>query len=154
MTDTFSNGLMLMANYFGNIILPIIAGLIVCSGIFAYSQHKDGAHQIHAALACLLVSGFCRTAEYFFVGYGQTDSGMFASGLLNLVNWVANVIMPLYAVFCFARGAIAYSGMMDRHGQVGAMRYAMSGVGCLMISGIVRLLEYFVVQGSIKGGIF
>jgi hypothetical protein len=152
MSDTFSNGLMLMANYFGNVILPIIAGLIICLGIYAFSQQKSGTHYIQAALACLLASGFLREAEFFFGT--TTDSTMFYTGLLGLVNWVGNVIMPLYAVWCFARAVMAYSGIFDRHGQTSAKMLMVSGIGCLAVSGILRMLEYFVVQGAAKGGLF
>ncbi len=32
--DPFSNGLVQMANYFGNIILPSMAGLVMCFGVY------------------------------------------------------------------------------------------------------------------------
>ncbi len=100
-----------------------------------------------------MVSGFLRTAEYFFVSSGTTGSGMYEAGLLHLVNWVCNVIMPLYAVFCFARGALSYGGILEKStiGE-GWLRYVISGFACLGISGIVRLLEYFVVRGNSIGG--
>ncbi len=153
MNDPFSNGLLQMANYLGNIILPIMAGLVLCYGVYAYSQKKDGGHYITGALACLLISGFLRTAESFFGNNGQTGSGTYAAGLLYLVNWVSNVIMPLYAVYCFSRGVLSYGGILDRTtiGE-GWLRYVISGFACLGISGIVRMLEYFVVQGIVGGG--
>ncbi len=122
-------------------------------GYMPYSQRKDGKHYINGALACLLISGFLRTAEYFFVSYGQTDSGMYEAGLLYLVNWVSNVIMPFYAVFCFSRGVLSYGGILEKSNiGEGWLRYVISGFACLGVSGTVRLLEYFVVQGTSNGG--
>jgi hypothetical protein len=153
MNDPFSNGLLQMANYFGNIILPIMSGLMLCFAVYAYSTRKNGKNYFNGGVACLMISGILRNAEYFFVSYGQTGSGMYAAGLLNLVNWVANVIMPLYAVFCFSRAVLSYGGILDIKTMGDDwLRYVLSGFGCLGVSGMVRLLEYFVVQGTNSGG--
>jgi len=149
-TDTFSAGLVSMANYLGNVILPICAGLVIALGLYAYSQRSDGQRYIIGGLACLLVSGFVREAE-FFIG-STTGSSMFMTGILGLVNWVCNVILPLYSVFCFSRGAMTLGGFMERF-NIGDdwTRYILTGIGCLGCSGIVRLLEYFILQSS--GGV-
>ncbi len=42
-SDTFSTGLVNMANYLGNIILPISAGLVVAIGLYAYSASRGWA---------------------------------------------------------------------------------------------------------------
>ena len=62
---------------------------------------------------------------------------------------MCNVILPLYSVFCFTRGALALGGFMERF-NIGDdwTRYFLSGGGCLAVSGIVRLTEYFVVQSA------
>ncbi|MDI3255161.1 hypothetical protein [Pseudacidobacterium ailaaui] len=148
--DSFSLGLASMSSYIGNVLLPIVAGLIICMGVFAYSKRMNGERYIYAALACLLVSGFIRAAEQFV---GSPDgSGSYEQGLLNLTNWLSNVIMPFYAVFCFARGVLSYSGVLDRTtvGE-GWLRYVISGFACLTVSGILRLLENLVASGA--GGI-
>lgn len=143
--DPFAGGLVHMANYMGNVLLPIVAGLIVAMGIFQYSTRRDGNRYIIGALACLLVSGFLRQAEAFFGP--ASGSAMFTTGILGMVNWVANVIMPFYAVFCFVRGVLAMGGFMERY-FIGddASRFFLAGFGCLAVSGIVRLLEWFVVS--------
>ncbi len=149
-SDTFSTGLVNMANYLGNVILPISAGLVIAIGLYAYSNRADGQRFIVGGFACLLVSGFVREAEFFFGS--TTDSTMFMTGILGLVNWVCNTILPLYAVFCIARGALAVGGFGDRF-NVGDdwARFFISGGACLACSGIVRLLEYFVVTS--QGGL-
>ena len=143
-SDPFSSGLVYMANYLGNIVLPICSALVIAFGIYAYSQRQDGQRFIVGGMACLLVSGFVREAAFFFGS--TTDSTMFMVGILGLVNWVCNVILPLYAVYCIARGALTLSGFMENY-FIGDdwMRYFLTGGACLACSGIVRLIEYFVV---------
>jgi hypothetical protein len=48
--------------------------------------------------------------------------------LLNVVNWIGNVISPLLAVGAVVMAVISYS-----HGR-GVMRWAVTAVGLLMIS--------------------
>lgn len=142
--DAFSGGLTAMANYVGNVILPICAALVIGMGVYAYSQRRDGQRLIMGGLACLLVSGFVREAE-FFIGT-TTGSAMFMTGMLGMVNWFCNVILPLYSVFCFVRGVLALGGFMDNF-NIGDdwARFFLTGAGCLSCSWITRLIEYFVV---------
>ena len=62
--------------------------------------------------------------------------------LLNLVNWVGNVIAPLGAVLCVVMAVIAYT-----QGR-GVGRWAITAVGLLMISGLTRLIESWIVNGT------
>lgn len=62
---------------------------------------------------------------------------MLETGILNLTNWLGNVIMPTLAglflagaIYCFSKGL---------HWQ----RYSYAGFASLMCSGILRLLESF-----------
>ena len=107
--------------------------------VFSYSQRRDGQRFIVGALACLLISGFLREAEFFFGS--TTGSNMFYLGLIGLADRVCNVIMPLYAVFCIARGSspLALGGFMDRF-CIGDdwMTLFLTGGACLAVSGIVR----------------
>src|SRR5262245_15963286 len=64
---------------------------------------------------------------------------------LNLVNWVGNVIAPIGAALAVAGGLIAYIA-----GR-GAMRYVVTALGCLAVSGVTRLLEFWITQGG--GGV-
>jgi len=64
---------------------------------------------------------------------------------LNLINWVGNVIAPvgaggaaLAAIACFAIGR-------------GFSRWAFTAIGLLMVSGLTRLLEFWIQQGT--GGV-
>ena len=64
---------------------------------------------------------------------------------LNVVNWIGNVICPVGAALCVVMAVVSYT-----HGR-GVMRWAVAAVGLLCISGLTRLLEFFVTQGT--GGI-
>ena len=75
---------------------------------------------------------------------GQTGAQP-EGAFLNLVNWIGNVIAPVGAGLALAAGLVAY--MSGR----GAMRYVMAALGCLAVSGITRLLEFWIQQGG--GGV-
>lgn len=62
--------------------------------------------------------------------------------ILNIVNWIGNVISPLLAVGAVVMAVISYS-----HGR-GVMRWAVTAVGLLMISGLTRLIESWINNGT------
>ena len=61
---------------------------------------------------------------------------------LNLVNWVGNVIAPVGAALCVVMAIINYT-----HGR-GVARWAIAAVGLLMVSGLTRLLEFWISNGT------
>src|SRR5437764_3924290 len=61
---------------------------------------------------------------------------------LNLVNWVGNVIAPVGAALCVVMAIINYT-----HGR-GVARWAIAAIGLLMVSGLTRLLEFWIQQGQ------
>jgi hypothetical protein len=65
--------------------------------------------------------------------------------VLNVVNWVGNVISPLLAVGCVVMALISYT-----HGR-GVMRWVITAIGLLMISGLTRLIESWISSGT--GGV-
>ncbi len=65
--------------------------------------------------------------------------------VLNVVNWVGNVISPLLAVGCVVMALISYT-----HGR-GVMRWVVTAIGLLMISGLTRLIEAWINSGT--GGV-
>lgn len=62
---------------------------------------------------------------------------MLETGILNLTNWLGNVIMPTLAGLFLA--AAIYGFTKGQHWQ----RYSYAGFAALMCSGILRLLESF-----------
>jgi hypothetical protein len=61
---------------------------------------------------------------------------------LNLVNWVGNVIAPVGAALCVVMAIINYT-----HGR-GVARWAFAAAGLLMVSGLTRLIEFWISQGT------
>jgi hypothetical protein len=61
---------------------------------------------------------------------------------LNLVNWVGNVIAPVGAALCVVMAIINYT-----HGR-GVARWAIAAAGLLMVSGLTRLIEFWISQGT------
>ncbi len=75
---------------------------------------------------------------------GQTGAQP-EGAFLNLVNWIGNVIAPVGAGLTLAGGLVSYvSGR-------GVMRYVVTALGCLAVSGVTRLLEFWIQQGG--GGV-
>ena len=91
--------------------------------IFAYAQNLGGAPV------------FDKTVQ------GQTAAQPEGT-LLNLVNFVGNVLCPLGAAVFVVAALVSY--VQGR----GAARWAITAVGLLMISGLTRLLESWVANGS------
>ena len=61
---------------------------------------------------------------------------------LNLVNWIGNVIALVGAVLCVVMAVVNYT-----HGQ-GVARWAVAAGGLLLVSGLTRLVEFWVAQGT------
>src|SRR5512138_717461 len=72
---------------------------------------------------------------------GQTGAQP-EGAFLNLVNWIGNVIAPVGAGLSIAGGLVAYIA-----GR-GAIRYVVTALGCLAVSGVTRLLEFWIAQGA------
>ena len=77
---------------------------------------------------------------------GQAVQGQTAAQpegtVLNLVNWVGNVIAPVGAALAVVMAIVAYS-----QGR-GAMRRAITAGGLLVVSGLTRLIEFWIAQGT------
>ncbi len=61
---------------------------------------------------------------------------------LNLVNWIGNVIAPVGAVLCVVMAVVNYT-----HGR-GVARWAIAAGGLLLVSGLTRLIEFWIAQGT------
>lgn len=77
---------------------------------------------------------------------GQAVQGQTASqpegAVLNLVNWVGNVIAPVAAALAVVMAVVSYS-----QGR-GVMRWAVTAGGLLVVSGLTRLIEFWIAQGT------
>jgi hypothetical protein len=77
---------------------------------------------------------------------GQAVQGQTAAQpegtVLNLVNWVGNVISPVGAALAVVMAVVSYS-----QGR-GVARWAITAGGLLVISGLTRLLEFWIANGT------
>jgi len=77
---------------------------------------------------------------------GQAVQGQTAAQpegtVLNLVNWVGNVISPVGAALAVVMAVISYS-----QGR-GVARWAVTAAGLLVISGLTRLIEFWIQNGT------
>ena len=150
-TGTFDVALTHMTSYLGNVILPVGGALTLCVGIYHMAHGRSSCERyITAALACLLAAPFVRLAESF----STTGSGtaQFNVALVSLVNWLGNVILPIYAFVQFARGALAFTNITSASEiQQNPIRHFIIGGASLAVAGTMRLLEAMVRAG--KGGL-
>ena len=77
---------------------------------------------------------------------GQAVQGQTAAqpegAVLNLVNWVGNVIAPIGAALAVVMAVVSYS-----QGR-GVMRWSVTAGGLLVVSGLTRLVEFWIAQGA------
>lgn len=108
------------------LVITVLLLFIVSANIAVMAQNMGAAPQVNVAVQ------------------GQTGAQP-EGAFLNLVNWIGNVIAPVGAGLALAGGLVSY--MSGR----GVMRYVMTALGCLAVSGVTRLLEFWIQQGS--GGV-
>ena len=101
----------------------LFCGLLQITPLLLDAQNLGAAPQINKAVQ------------------GQTATQP-EGAFLNLVNWIGNVIAPVGAALCVVMAIISYT-----NGR-GVARWAISAAGLLMISGLTRLLEFWIQQGQ------
>lgn len=108
------------------LLITVLLLFIVNANVAVMAQNLGGAPQVNVAVQ------------------GQTGAQP-EGAFLNLVNWIGNVIAPVGAGLALAGGLVSYvSGR-------GVMRYVVTALGCLAVSGVTRLLEFWIQQGG--GGV-
>jgi hypothetical protein len=145
---SFENGILNLTNWIGNVILPTLSGLFFAIGLMRFMN--SGQHQTWwwAGFLSLMVSGILRGLETFASQTAWNDPDLYWIAIMSLVNWTCNVMMPLYGVFQILRGILFFSGIGHRvYGGGEWMRHFAVAAGCFMLSGIVRLTEWFIQTG-------
>jgi hypothetical protein len=115
---------------------------------------SDGGRQHRFAVLCLLALVFLQVVSLISYAQnlgqspatGQAVQGQTAAqpegAVLNAVNWVGNVIAPVGAALAVVMAVIAYS-----QGR-GVARWAITAAGLLVISGLTRLIEFWIQNGT------
>lgn len=144
---SFYNGILNFTNWSGNVILPTLAALFIALAILRFSKGQPYSHALYSALLCLLVSGLLRAFETFASQRAWNDPDVYWVSIVTFVDWVANVLMPIYAAIEVAAGALTLATGERIHFAGSWMRHFLVAGLCLLGSGLVRLAEYFVAQG-------
>jgi hypothetical protein len=148
---SFELGILNLANWLGNVIMPTISGLLFAVAIVRYSKGYPWNYSMWAAIAALCVSGLLRALERFSSQAVWDNPDLIWMTLLTLVNWVGNVFLPIYAVGQVVLAAVQYAGVGRIVPSSAWLRHFTAAGLCLMASGVLRLAEFFVTQGA--GGI-
>jgi len=148
---SFDNGVLHLANWMGNVIMPTLAAAFIIIAIIQFSKGHDFSPMMYGALACLLVSGLTRAFETFASQAAWDNPDLYWIATRTLIDWVANVILPVYAAAQVAAMALRLGIFSLVHPTSGWLRHFVTAALCLMVSGLLRMAEFFVNQGT--GGI-
>ncbi|MGH9511337.1 MAG: hypothetical protein ACRD2U_04300 [Terriglobales bacterium] len=144
-----ANGLLNLTNWLGNVIMPTVAGLFAAAAIFNFSKARGFQHFAYAALVSLMCSGLLRVLESFSNQAAWSNPDRYWIAILTLVNWVGNVLLPLYGVLQVVLAVTHYAGLLERM-TVGEawVRNLVSAMCCFGLSGLLRLAEFWIQHGT------
>jgi hypothetical protein len=145
---SFTHGILNLTNWAGNLILPTLAGLFFAMAIVKFSRSEPYTAAMYGGLLCLMASGLLRAMETFASARPWNDPDVYWMSLVALVNWISNVLMPVYAGLEVAAGALRIGIGTRVHPTEGWMRHFVAAGLCLLLSGLVRMAEFFVLQGT------
>ncbi|MBV9623047.1 MAG: hypothetical protein JOZ14_03610 [Acidobacteria bacterium] len=148
---SFDVGLLNLTNWIGNVIMPTLSAFLIILAILQFSKGQEFAHSMYGALASLMVSGIARAFETFASQAAWNNPDLYWLSIVALINWVANVILPIYAASQVALMALKLGVFSLVNPTSGWMRHFLTAALCLTVSGVLRLAEFFVAQGT--GGI-
>lgn len=148
----FLRGLTNLTNWFGNVIMPTLAGLFLVVAIMRASRGAPFQYSMSAGFLALMVSGLLRAIETFSRQRAWNDPDQVWITLLGLVNWSANVFLPVYGVLHIVLALVQYGGAGFRiYPGAPWAKHILIAMACMSVSGLLRMAEYFVQQGT--GGI-
>jgi hypothetical protein len=148
---SFDHGMLNLANWLGNVIMPTLAAAFIIIAILQFSRRREFSHSMYGVLWCLMVSGLTRAFETFASQGAWNNPDLYWLSIVTLINWVANVILPVYAASQIAAMALRLGVFSLVHPSSGWLRHFVTAALCLMVSGVLRLAEFFVAQGT--GGV-
>jgi hypothetical protein len=145
----FANGIVNLTNWLGNVILPTLSGLFFAIAIIRFVGAGQHQSWMYGGFLCLMASGIVRVLEGFSAQQAFDDRDLYWMSLKNLVDWICNVMMPLYGGLQIVVGVAQFAGIGHRMYPGGSwMRHWMAAAGCFMLSGVVRLAEWWIEQGA------
>ena len=148
---SFYHGILNLTNWAGNVILPTLAALFIAIANIQFSRGTAYTHAMYGGFMCLMASGLLRAFETFASQRNWNDPDLFWAALVSLVDWIGNVLLPLYAGLQVAAGGLQLAGVTNRFQPISWMRHFAAAGLCLLLSGLLRLGEFFVARGT--GGV-
>jgi hypothetical protein len=148
---SFTNGILNLTNWAGNVILPTLAGLFFAIAVLKFARSEPSAVSMYGGFLCLMASGLLRAMETFASQRAWNDPDVYWISLVSLVDWICNVLMPVYAGLQVTAGALRMGIVSRIHPTEGWMKHFVAAGLCLLLSGLLRLAEFFVAHGT--GGI-
>ncbi len=138
-------GILNLTNWLGNVIMPTLAGLFFAAAIYTFSKGLHWSRYAHAGFASLMCSGILRLLESFSQAGSWNDPNTFWLAILALVNWVGNVVLPLYGVTQVFLMVLHFSGLLERLtiGEVW-VRNLVGAICAFSLSGLLRLTETWI----------
>ena len=136
-----------LASWAGNTIMPTMSGMFFAGAVYRYSKSAPFENLLYGGLASLMCSGMVRALEGFVQQAGPTGADGFWTAIMSLVNWTANVILPMFALTQLVAMALHMGGVVDEiYPGSTWIRKFIAAVGALTVSGMVRLAESMVSQ--------
>ena len=136
-----------LASWAGNVMMPTMAGGVFAAAVYRYSKGGQFEQLLYGGFASLMCSGMLRALEGFVQHAGPTSADGFWMATMSLVNWVANVILPVFALTQLAAMALHMGGVVSEiYPGSTWIRKFIAAMGALMVSGMVRLAESLVTH--------
>ena len=136
-----------LASWAGNTIMPTMAGMFFAGAVYRYSKGAPCEQFLYGGFASLMCSGMLCALEGFAQNAGPTSANGFWMATMSLVNWTANVILPMFALTQLAAMALHMGGVVSEiYPGSTWIRKFIAAIAALMVSGIVRLAESMVTQ--------
>ena len=142
---SIDGGVANLASWGGNLIMPALSGLFFAGSAYRYSKGGDHERLFFGGFATLMCAGILRTLEAFATFPKPAPSDAFYMALLHLVNFVANVLCPIWGISQFGAMALHMGGVVTEiyPGSVWLRKIGAAFAACT-ISGWVRLAEYLI----------
>ena len=145
---SFTHGVLNLTNWTANVILPTLSGLFFALAILRFARSEAASIALYGGFLCLLASGLLRALETFASQRSAEDPDVYWIALVTLVDWITNVLMPIYAGLQVTAGALRMGIVTRVHPTEGWMKHFLAAAFCLLLSGLVRLAEFFVTNGT------
>ena len=131
-----------LASWAGNVMMPTMAGAFFAGVVYRYSKGGQFEQLLYGGFASLMCSGMLRALEGFVQNAGPTSADGYWTAVMNLVNWIANVILPVFALTQLAAMGMHMGGVVSEiYPGSTWIRKFIAAMGALMVSVMVRFAE-------------